>query len=188
MKVQVWFLEQAPPCAFHRFLFMSFEDDLRRSFERQPGAPVPEILATRLLMRAAALLRARMDEALAGEDIDMRGYLALGAIALYQGQTLRPSDLSVSLDATRTQVTRLLDALARQKLVTRSPSREDRRALNLRLTAAGERKLARCAPKAHAVYQRAWSEVPDCEPVMRDLRALNARLIAGAPATKEAAS
>jgi MarR family transcriptional repressor of emrRAB len=171
---------------------MSFEDDLRRSLERHPGAPVSEILATRLLMRAAALLRAHMDAALASEGLDMRGYLALAAISLYQGQALRPSDLSVSLDATRTQVTRLLDALAAQDLVTRAPSRQDRRALNLQLTVAGRRKLARCMPKVHTVYQQAWAQVADCAPVMRDLRALNACLLpdassANTPAAQDGA-
>jgi MarR family transcriptional repressor of emrRAB len=158
-----------------------FEDNLRRALERHADAPVPEILATRLLMRAAVLLRARMDAALADEGIDLRGYLALATIGLYKAQALRPSDLSVSLDATRTQVTRLLDALAEQKLVTRAPSPDDRRALNLALTAAGERKLARCMPKMHAVYRQVWSGVADCEPVTRDLHALNAVLLASAP-------
>jgi len=168
---------------------MSFEDDLRRSLERHAGAPVPEILATRLLMRAAALLRTHMDIALEREGIDMRGYLALAAISLYQGQALRPSDLSVSLDATRTQVTRLLDTLAQQKLVTRAPAREDRRALNLTLTAAGQRKLARCMPAMHALYRQAWSGVADAAPMMRDLRALNATLLREhAPAAQEAAA
>ncbi|MDR2990559.1 MAG: MarR family transcriptional regulator [Burkholderiaceae bacterium] len=163
---------------------MSFEDDLRRSPERYAGAPMPEILATRLLMRAAALLRVRMDAALAPEGIDLRGYLALVVISLHVGQTLRPSDLSVSLDATRTQVTRLLDVLAQQKLVARAPSCEDRRTLNLKLTAAGGRKLARCMPKVHAVYRLVWSDVTDCAPVLRDLRALNAQLLASAPAER----
>jgi MarR family transcriptional repressor of emrRAB len=167
---------------------MSFKDDLWRSPERHVGTPMPEILATRLLMRAAALLRVRMDAALAREGIDMRGYLALAVISLHTGQALRPSDLSVSLDATRTQVTRLLDALAQQKLVTRAPSSEDRRALNLKLTAAGGRKLARCMPKVHTVYRQSWSGVTDCAPVMRDLRALNAQLLTDAPAGKEAAA
>jgi MarR family transcriptional repressor of emrRAB len=165
---------------------MSFEDELRRLLERQPGVPATEILATRLLMRAAALLRVRMDAALAGEDIDMRGYLAMAAISLHAGRALRPSYLSVSLDATRTQITRVLDALAGRGLVVRAPALEDGRALNLTLTAAGRRKLARCMPKVHAVYRQAWSGVADCEPMLRDLGALNAQLLASArPARAE---
>lgn len=156
---------------------MSFEDDLRRALMRHADAPVPEILATRLLMRAAGLVRARMDAVLASEGIGMHGYLALATIALHKDQALRPSDLSVSLDATRTQVTRLLDTLARQKWVTRAPAREDRRALNLALTTAGARKLARCMPKVHAAYRQVWSDVTDCAPVVRDLHALNAALL-----------
>ena len=160
---------------------MSFEDDLRRSLERLAGAPVPEILSTHLLMRAAALLRVRMDAVLASEDLDMRAYLALVMISLHQGQALRPSDLSVSLDATRPQVTRVLDALAQRKLVARVQSREDRRTLNLTLTAAGQRKLARCAPRMHAAYRQVWAGVTDFTPVLRDLRAFNARLRVRAP-------
>ena len=160
---------------------MSFEDDLRRSLERLAGAPVPEILSTRLLMRAAALLRVRMDEVLAPEGIDMRGYLALMVISLHQGQALRPSDLSVSLDAPRPQVTRVLDALAQRKLVARVHSNEDRRTLNLTLTAAGQRKLARCIPKMHVAYRQVWSGVTDFTSVLRELRAFNAKLSAQAP-------
>ncbi|MDR0480161.1 MAG: MarR family transcriptional regulator, partial [Burkholderiaceae bacterium] len=106
---------------------MPFEDDLRRYLKRHAGAPVPAILATRLLMRAATMLSTCMEAALADEGISMRGYLALSSISLHKGEPLRPSDLSVSLDATRTQVTRLLDALTAQKLVMREPSPDDRR-------------------------------------------------------------
>jgi MarR family transcriptional repressor of emrRAB len=160
---------------------MSFEDDMQRLRERHTGAPQSEIMATRLLLRAATLLRTHMDAALAADGIDMRGYLALTVISLHKGEALRPSDLSVSLDATRTQVTRLLDALAGQGLVARAHSHDDRRTLTLKLTAAGERKLARCMPKAHAVYAQAWSEVANCAPVARDLGALNVWLLAHAP-------
>jgi MarR family transcriptional repressor of emrRAB len=157
---------------------MPFEDDLRRYFERHARAPVPAILATRLLMRAATMLGAHIEAALNGEGITMRGYLALSSISLHKGEALRPSDLSVTLDASRTQVTRLLDTLAEQKLVTRKPSPDDRRALGLALTAAGEHKLARCLPKVHAVYRQAWAGVADLAPVARDLGTLNAGLAA----------
>jgi len=156
---------------------MSFEDELRRSLKHHVDAPVPEILATRLLIRAAALVHTHMDTVLSRENINMRGYLALAVIAMHKGKAIRPSDLSVSLDATRTQVTRLLDALAQQDLVTRAPSQEDRRALNLTLTAAGQRKLARCMPKVHTVYRQVWANIRDFTPVTRGLGALHAKLV-----------
>ncbi|MDF1484342.1 MarR family transcriptional regulator [Ramlibacter sp. H39-3-26] len=162
---------------------MPFEDDLRRYLRRRPSAPAPAILATRLLMRAAALLRARMDAALAGQGLRMREYLALAFISLHKGQALRPSELSVSLDATRPQVTRLLDALGEQGLVERQAAADDRRALQLVLTEAGLRRLAACAPLVHEAYRDAWAGVPDLEPVLRDLRALNQCLLAGQDAT-----
>jgi MarR family transcriptional repressor of emrRAB len=154
---------------------------------------VSAILATRLLMRSATLLRANMEAALADEGISMRGYLALASISLHTGGALRPSDLSVSLDATRTQITRLLATLTEQNLVTRQPSPDDGRAFNLMLTPAGEQKLAHCRPKVHAMYRQAWANVADLAPVTRDLGALNARLVAqrsapSDPAAQEAAA
>ncbi|HEY0202322.1 MAG TPA: MarR family transcriptional regulator [Burkholderiaceae bacterium] len=158
---------------------MSFEDDLQRYLRRRPSAPVPAILATRLLMRAAALLRLRMDQALAGQGLQMREYLALAFISLHKGEPLRPSELGISLDATRTQVTRLLDALAVRGLVQRQAAPDDRRALELVLTEAGVRTLAECAPLVHAAYREAWAGVPDLEAALSDLRALNQRLLGG---------
>ena len=167
---------------------MALEDDLRRYLHERPGAPADAILATRLVMRAAAQLRTRMDAALAPDGLHMRDYLALAIIHLHRGASLRPSDLSVSLDATRTQITRLLDALARQGLVERLPATDDRRALELALTPAGEAKLAECAPRVHAAYREAWAGVAPLAPVLQGLRALNARLHQSADADADASA
>jgi len=156
---------------------MAFEDDLDRYFRQRPTAPAGPIRATRLLMRTAVLLEARMDRALAPHGLLMREYLALAFISLHKGERLRPSELSTSLDASRTQVTRLLDALESQGLVERQAAVEDRRALQLALTPAGSRKLSAAAPGVHEAYRQSWSTVgDDFEATLRGLRAVNAQL------------
>lgn len=125
-------------------------------------APLPAELAdaigaSRLVLRLAALLEARLDAALEAQSLTMREYLALVLIADAAVEPLRPSDLGVTLDATRTQVTRLLDGLERRGLVERLPGREDRRTLELALTPAAKAIIKRAGPQAHAAYAKAWA-------------------------------
>jgi len=125
-------------------------------------APLPTELAdavsaSRLVLRVAALLEARLDAALLPLNLTMRDYLALVLIADAAVEPLRPSDLGVTLDATRTQVTRLLDGLERHGLVERLPGREDRRTFELALTPAGKTLVKRAGPLAHGAYAAAWA-------------------------------
>jgi MarR family transcriptional repressor of emrRAB len=155
---------------------MSFQDDLKSSLQLIKGAPVLQELATRELIRAATLLHECINTALVDDDINMQGFLALSAIALHKDGKLRPSELGLLLDLTRTQVTRLLDTLTQQRLVVRSRSSQDGRALNLKLTLAGQHKVEQCMPKVNKVYKNAWKVVSDCQALLHDLRALSAHL------------
>ena len=78
-----------------------------------------------------------------------------------EGKPSIPSELSLSLDATRTQVTRLLDGLEARGLVQRQLSAHDRRSLELTLTPAGRDLLARAQPAAHAAYSEVWGCLGD---------------------------
>ncbi|QHJ01387.1 MarR family transcriptional regulator [Xylophilus rhododendri] len=89
----------------------------------------------------------------------MREYLALVLINDDAVEPLRPSDLGTTLDASRVQVTRLLDGLEGKGLAQRSPAKADRRALQLALTAVGGRLLKKAAPVVHAAYLEGWSSV-----------------------------
>jgi MarR family transcriptional repressor of emrRAB len=135
---------------------MGFESRLDRLLAGRPADLVAAVTASRMVFRVAWLLETRIDEALAPHGLTMREYLALVLIADDAVEPLRPSDLSVTLDATRTQVTRLLDGLERKKLVRRLPHVEDRRSLQLAHTEEGRALLRRAAPAVHAAYRAAW--------------------------------
>jgi MarR family transcriptional repressor of emrRAB len=131
---------------------------LDRLLSGRPPELANAIAASRLLFRVSTLLEARIDAALEPFGIDMRDYLALVLIADDAVEPLRPSDLGTTLDATRTQVTRLLDGLEKKGLAERQPgSSSDRRSLHLALTDAGRALLRRVAPSVHAAYQDSWS-------------------------------
>ncbi|WP_420998105.1 MarR family winged helix-turn-helix transcriptional regulator [Cupriavidus sp. 30B13] len=135
---------------------MSFEDRIDRFCATHPEAPRDLILASRLLLRTARLLRTHIDRALAPFELDLQQYLAISMLATDEAQPTLPSELGLTLDATRTQMTRLMDGLEARGLVRRNASALDRRATELVLTAAGHRLLERAAPAVHAAYAEAW--------------------------------
>jgi MarR family transcriptional repressor of emrRAB len=139
---------------------MTLESRLNRLLAGRPDPVAQAITASRLVLRSAHLLEARIDAALAPHGLTMREYLALILIADDAVEPLRPSDLSVTLDATRTQITRLLDTLERKGLAQRLPGPAgDRRSLHLAQTPAGAALLAAVAPAVHAAYLDAWAPV-----------------------------
>ena len=138
---------------------MASPSRLDRLLAGHPDTLVDVIAASRLLFRTAHLLAARIDAALAPLGIVMREYLALALIADDAVGPLRPSDLSTTLDASRTQITRLLDGLEKKGLVQRLPAKQDRRSLALAPTEAGGALLHKAAPMVHAAYLAGWKGI-----------------------------
>ena len=141
------------------------------------------VAASRALLHAAHLLEQRMDAALAPCGLHMREYLALRLLADSVHEPLRPTSLSVALDATRTQITRLLDGLEKKALVARSAHDSDRRSQQLALTEAGAEVLARALPLAEAVYASAWAPLQEQQlhALASQLQLVQAHLHAGQP-------
>jgi MarR family transcriptional repressor of emrRAB len=162
---------------------MSFESRINRFCQAHPEAPRDDILATRLLFRTARLLRERIDQALAPFSLNMSQYLVLSMLVADEGEPSSPSEIGNTLDATRTQMTRMLDALQSQGLIRRRANAQDRRSLELELTAAGRRVVKTAAPAVHAVYAHAWSAVAprDRAATIASLQRLHAGLESGQP-------
>jgi len=136
---------------------MSFEHRVDRFCEMHPEAPRDLIVASRLLLRSARLLRNHIERALGQFDLDLGQYLVLSMLAIDAGEPTIPSELGVAIDATRTQMTRLVDRLEARGLVRRTVSTQDRRSLELSLTATGQRLLDRAIPAVHTAYAEAWA-------------------------------
>jgi MarR family transcriptional repressor of emrRAB len=160
---------------------MTAQSRLDRLMAGRPPALAETVAATRMVFRVAHLLERRIDAALAPLGIEMREYLALILIADDAVEPLRPSDLGTTLDATPTQVTRLLDGLERKGLAQRTPSTQDRRSLQLALAPAARALLKRAVPVVHAAYEACWREVaaPERARTLKTLRRLHATLAPG---------
>ena len=138
---------------------MSLDSRLERILAGKPKPVLDAVAASRLLLHSAAYLERRVNEALVPFALHMKEYLALNLLVDAVHEPLRPSSLSVSLNATRTQVTRLLDGLEQRGLVVRTADAQDRRSLQLQLTSAGVDVLAKAMPVVHAVHQQVWSSI-----------------------------
>lgn len=78
---------------------------------------------------------------LAGVDVTLPQYRAVVVVGSRPGMSV--GDLAVALDIHPTTATRMCDRLVAKRLLRRVQAAEDRRAVELHLTAAGRRLLAR---------------------------------------------
>lgn len=159
---------------------MSFERRIDRFCAEHPDAPRDLILASRLLLRSARLLRHHIERALAPHDLDLNQYLVISMLAIDAGEPTMPSELGMTIDATRTQMTRLIDGLEARGLVQRKTAEHDRRSLELALTPAARKLLTRAVPDVHAAYAQAWAPLgtQGLAAATRDLTALHQHLAA----------
>ncbi|MBV8273206.1 MAG: MarR family transcriptional regulator [Cupriavidus sp.] len=159
---------------------MSFERRIDRFCADHPEAPRDLILASRLLLRSARLLRQHIERALAAHDLDLNQYLVISMLAIDASEPTMPSELGMAIDATRTQMTRLIDGLEARGLVRRRASQHDRRTLELSLTPAAHALLERAAPAVHAAYGEAWAPIGKAglAGATRDLSRLHQHLVA----------
>jgi len=81
---------------------------------------------------------------------------------------------------TPTNMTRIADVLVARKLVTRRPSDEDRRRIELRITPAGRRFVDKLLPKLFPVLRASFAALSDRE--KRQLQDLLQRVIASVDA------
>jgi len=94
-------------------------------------------------------MEAEFNKRLARFDITRVTWAVLGAVHYDEKST--PSELAAFLRIDRAAITRLLDKLEKQKLITRSRTGEDRRSVSLRLTAKGEALSVELARESEAV-------------------------------------
>jgi DNA-binding MarR family transcriptional regulator len=130
---------------------MTTEELAERDLAAGPAAPDarrvvslddPRLVAWNAFLHAHARLTRRLDEELqAGHGISLAEYDALVQLAATPGRRLRMSVLADRVILSRSGVTRLVDRLEREGLVTRERCPEDGRGYNAVLTEAGEARV-----------------------------------------------
>jgi DNA-binding MarR family transcriptional regulator len=106
----------------------------------------PRIVAWRAFLEAHALVARRLDDELRAEHgLSLAEYGALLVLAEAPDRRLRMNQLADHVILSRSGITRLIDRLVAEGLVTRSPCESDRRGAEAALSPAGLARLRAAA-------------------------------------------
>ncbi|SRR6185312_5576549 len=143
--------------------------------ERLPELPVQDVLLLRLLKLATEGLSGRFIEILKPHGLSESDFRVL--MQLYSSRDGRgfPGELCSFVVQTPTNMTRIADVLVAQKLVTRRPSEQDRRRIELRITAAGRRFVGKLLPRLFPVLRASFAALSERD--KRQLQELLQRVI-----------
>ncbi|MGE5320928.1 MAG: MarR family transcriptional regulator [Hyphomicrobiaceae bacterium] len=145
----------------HAFSF--FELGIDRISQRLPGMPKDRVVLNRLFFFVFKELDDLYNQRLADYGLNSTAFLALAMLYSSEGAPLNPRDLSDALISSRTNVTRLSDELVSAGWVERQASTEDRRRVELSLTAAGSALVERVLPVIWDLVREQWSDFSAAE-------------------------
>ena len=120
-----------------------------------PAGPFHEDYLPYLLARAAHEVAGRFHERLKEHELTALSWRVLAALSARDGWTI--GELCAVSLAKQPTVSKMIDRLERQRLVTRAAASDDGRKVLVRLTAAGRRRIAPAIAEADA-YNRALLE------------------------------
>ncbi len=155
--------------------FSHFEQGIELIAGQLPGMPQDRVVLNRLFFFVFRELNEIYDHHLQDHGLNTSSFLVLVMLLGCAGNRLNPSDLSNVLIASRTNVTRLTDELVSGGWLTRNPSREDRRRIDLSLTPSGRERILAVLPRIWALVERQWAgfshdELVTFERLMRKMR------------------
>jgi DNA-binding MarR family transcriptional regulator len=122
------------------------QEVLQRFAERYPAADVTAIASFLMLLRVATDLSVALDACLTKHDLLQGRWWVLILLMREADVTSQPSVLAEKLGVTRATMTGLLDGLEQGGLVQRVSAPQDRRSVQIKLTAAGQTKLDAVMP------------------------------------------
>lgn len=138
--------------------FQPIEQAIDAVGQRFPGTPRQEVLLNRLFCHVMSRLTCHWNEALKPYGLHDTLWIALLALYSNPRQMLFPSDLSDTLDFSRTNATRVSDELVRHGWAERTSCSEDRRKVQLRLTDAGIRFVEQLLPVSREFLAEQWGD------------------------------
>ncbi|WP_246149031.1 MarR family winged helix-turn-helix transcriptional regulator [Nonomuraea turkmeniaca] len=132
----------------------------------------PRLTAIGLLTEAYAGLMARFQPVLAAAKLSEIDFETVIRLARSPEQRLRMSDLAAQTGLSTSGVTRVVDRLERQGMVTRQACPSDRRASYAALTDAGRERLQSVLPQHIQDIEDSFTSLLDAEELEAFLRTL----------------
>ncbi|CUA81863.1 MULTISPECIES: transcriptional repressor MprA [Gulbenkiania] len=137
--------------------FTQLEQAMERVETLAPGVPRQEVILTRLYYHIMPRLSGYLNDILKEHGVNETVWMALLTLYACPNQTLNPSDISDTLDSSRTNATRISDELVRHGWAARVPCCDDRRKIRLDLTEEGVRFIESVLPVSRAAHRDLWS-------------------------------
>jgi DNA-binding MarR family transcriptional regulator len=127
-----------------------------------------QIIVWRMLQRAQVQITRRLEaELLGAHDLAPAAYDVLLQLSEAPGGRLRMNDLAERVLLSRSGLTRLIDRLQREGLVSREACASDARGLYAVLTVAGEQRLTEATPTYLRAIRRRFLDLLDEEELRR---------------------
>lgn len=143
--------------------FAYFEQGIERVSRQLPGMPQDRVVLNRLFFFVFKELDEIYNRHLAEFGLNSSSFLALAMLLGCEENRLNPCDLSDTLIASRTNVTRLADELVAAGWVDRQPSQADRRRVELSLTDEGRALVLKVLPQVWRLIERQWQDFTPAE-------------------------
>jgi MarR family transcriptional repressor of emrRAB len=157
--------------------FEPFEQAMRDLAQRLSSKQqLRESVLSRLFLHVGTRLADHMDEPLKAHGLNSTLWTSLVVIYATQGHRLKPSELSVFMNSSRTNSTRVAKELERQGFVDRIGSEEDRRQVFLQLTPKAMSFVKEYLPRRRVQLKELFShfdaaETSELERLLRKLLA-----------------
>lgn len=124
---------------------------VQRVHARMPTVPVREVVLMRMLSLLGWEFTSGLDRRLRPHGLNDADFRTLMALFSSPDGMAHPSELCHFVTQSRTNMTRISDALVARGLVTRAPSVEDRRRIVMRITAKGEALVRKLLPRLYPI-------------------------------------
>lgn len=136
------------------FTLRNYEDRVAEINGRHPDMPRNAVMLVRFSLFLQRKLEDRLAGILAAHELSHSAWSLLMMIYSSADRAISPSCASDALRQSRAHMTRMTDELVDAGWVERTPFSGDRRAIDVRLTPAGEARLQQLLPAVWSEYER----------------------------------
>lgn len=126
-----------------------------------PDLPVQEVMLSRLLKLAAGGLTGKFLDVLKPHGLSESDFRVLMQLFSSPSGSAFPSELCAFVVQTPTNMTRIVDVLVMRHLVTRTPNQDDRRRIELRITAAGRKFVVKLLSQLFPYLRTSFAGLSD---------------------------
>jgi len=138
--------------------FHNIEQAIDAIGQRYPGSPRQEVILNRLFCHVMSHLTCHWNETLKPHAINETVWIALLALYSQPDQALYPSDISETMNFSRTNATRVCDELVKHGWAVRLSCCEDRRKIQLKLTPDGVAFVEELLPVSRGHMLQQWED------------------------------